>query len=76
MAYEHDWDRAADKSSDPGNPYQNNRHSVDKKAEIVRPAASVAMSSLFTGAVYEPQVFTELKKEIAACGRIRTYQEV
>ena len=43
---------------------------LDEKAEIVRPETSIAQSSLFTGAIHEPQMFTELKKEIVSCNRI------
>ena len=43
---------------------------VDDKAEVVRPETSIAQSSLFTGAVHEPQMYTELKKEIVSCNRI------
>ena len=43
---------------------------LDDKAEIVRPETSIAQSSLFTGAVHEPQMYTELKKEIVSCDRI------
>ena len=42
----------------------------DEKAKIIRPETSIAQSSLFTGAVYEPQMFTELKKEIVSCNQI------
>ena len=49
---------------------QNNILAVNEKAEIVRPETSIAMSSLFTGAVHEPQMYTELKKEIVSCNRI------
>ncbi len=42
----------------------------DEKTEIIRPETSIAQSSLFTGAVHEPQMFTELKKEIVSCNRI------
>ena len=46
---------------------QNNVLAVNEKAEIVRPETSIARSSLFTGAVHEPQMYTELKKEIVSC---------
>lgn len=49
---------------------QNNIYAFNEKAEIVRPETSIAQSSLFTGAIHEPQMFTELKKEIASCNRI------
>ena len=49
---------------------QNNILAVNEKAQIVRPETSIAMSSLFTGAVHEPQMYTELKKEIVSCNRI------
>ena len=44
--------------------------SVDEKADLPRPVTSIARSSIFTGAKNEPQMFTELKKEIVSCDRI------
>jgi len=49
---------------------QNSTHTVDETAEVIRPNTSIAQSSLFTGAVHEPAMFTELKKEILSCDRI------
>ena len=49
---------------------QNSIWALDEKAQVIRPETSIAQSSLFTGAVHEPQMYTELKKEIVSCNRI------
>ncbi len=49
---------------------KNNILALDEKAAIIRPETSIAQSSLFTGAIHEPQMYTELKKEIVSCNRI------
>ena len=49
---------------------RNSILALDEKVEIIRPETSIAQSSLFTGAIHEPQMYTELKKEIVSCNRI------
>lgn len=49
---------------------KNSILALDEKTAIVRPETSIAQSSLFTGAIHEPQMYTELKKEIVSCDRI------
>ena len=49
---------------------KNTVYSVDQNLKVLRPETSIAMSSLFTGAVREPSLDTEFRKEIASCDRI------
>ncbi len=49
---------------------QNTVYAVNERTEIIRPKTSIAQSSLFTGALHEPSMFTELKKEIVSADRI------
>jgi len=49
---------------------QNSAAAVNEKVDLVRPVTSIAVSSLFTGSVHEPSMFSELKKEILSCDRI------
>lgn len=49
---------------------QNTINALNDRAPIIRPDTSLSMSSLFTGAVHEPSMMSELKKEIASADRI------
>ena len=49
---------------------ENTIYAMDERVKIVRPETSIAISSLFTGAIHEPSMFAELKKEILSCDRI------
>ena len=49
---------------------ENPVYALNEKAEIVRPETSIAQSSLFTGAIHEPSMYSELKKEIVSSDRI------
>ena len=48
----------------------NNAQSFKNNYDPVRPETSLASSSLFTGAGHEPQMMTELKKEIVSADKI------
>ena len=49
---------------------KNTIWAIDHKAAMIRPETSIAQSSLFTGATQEPQLLSEMKKEISSCSRI------
>lgn len=48
----------------------NTMHALSDKEEIIRPETSIAVSSLFTGALHEPSMFSELKKEIMSSDKV------
>jgi DNA or RNA helicases of superfamily II len=49
---------------------ENSISAFNEKFDLDRPDSSIARSTLFTGAIHEPQLFTEMKKEIASCNKI------
>lgn len=49
---------------------QNNAGAVTRRISMVRPETSLISSSLFTGADHEPQMVTEIKKEIVSADKI------
>lgn len=42
---------------------KNNVLALNERAEIIRPETSIAQSSLFTGAIHEPQMFTSSRRK-------------
>lgn len=48
----------------------NTALAIDERHPIIKPESSIAISSLFTGAVHEPTLYSEFNKEIASCDEI------
>lgn len=48
----------------------NNAGAIKQQISMARPETSLVSSSLFTGAGHEPQMMTEIKKEIASADKI------
>ena len=49
---------------------QNNADAITRRISMVRPETSLVSSSLFTGADHEPQMVSEIKKEIVSADKI------
>ncbi len=49
---------------------KNSAHALTANPTSIRPVTSIAKSSLFTGAAGEPDMVSELKREILSCDRI------
>jgi superfamily II DNA or RNA helicase len=49
---------------------KNSIFAINNKTEILRPVTSIAQSSLFTGSIHEPSMYSELKKETISCDKI------
>jgi superfamily II DNA or RNA helicase len=49
---------------------KNTIYGINDKKAITRPDTSISDSSLFTGAVKEPSMFSELRKETLSCDRV------